>query len=121
MNLKELIKSVSREEVLAKAQQLYPEASAYQKELADTFDQLSEATPTFSYFDTNIEVKRLSGRVAVTNTHLGALSDLAAKRITVDKTITLSSEELAAYIVGQVALHDYDTQRYKDHLDDDFE
>ena len=116
MNLKELIKSVSREEVLAKAQQLYPEASAYQKELADTFSDDIER-----YFDTNIEVKRLSGRVAVTNTHLGALSDLAAKRITVDKTITLSSEELAAYIVGQIALHDYDTQRYKDHLDDDFE
>lgn len=121
MNLKELIKSVNQDEVIALALQIYPEASAYQQELTETFSQLATLAPTFSYFDANIEVKKLNGRIAVTNTHLGALSDLAAKRISVDKGIELAPNQLAAYIVGQIALHDYDTRRYKDHLDDDFE
>lgn len=89
------------------------------KNYEETYNELRTMKPSFGYFDMTIEVKRnKEGKVTVSNTHLGALSDLAGRRFKVDEKSNLTTEEVAGNIIFQITAHSYDTERYKDNLSD---
>nr|MBP7471507.1 hypothetical protein [Prevotella sp.] len=116
MNVKDLMKSITfndiKDVILANPIQ---DIDNYKK----TFDELCSVKPSFGYFDMTIEVKRnKEGKISVSNTHLGALSDLAGRRVKIDSKSNLSDAEVAGNIIFQITAHSYDTERYKDNLSD---
>ena len=72
--------------------------------------------PTFDYFDMIIEVKEKNGKIHVSNTHLGSLADLAGRRY--KKQENIPDNVFAAHCLYQITVHTYETERYKDHLDE---
>lgn len=116
MNVKELMSAVGFEAVRPILEQMPAHDAALYR---DTFETLRDVKPTFGYFDNVIAVSRdAGGHLLATNTHLGSVSDLAGHRF--ETAPGVSPEEAAAAIVYQIAAHSYETERYKDHLDDDW-
>lgn len=117
MNTQELMKAVHFDDIKPYLIELRPGLSdlqAYEK----TYVTLRDIVPTFSYFDMVIRISRKQEKIIVTNTHLGALSDLAGRRIQISAENPISLPEAAAGLVDQITQYGYDTEKYKDHLDD---
>lgn len=116
MNVKELMNAVDFDDVKVELEKMpINDIDVYR----GTYETLRDVKPTFGYFDNIIEVSRdADGHLLVTNTHLGSVSDLAGHRF--DSASDISAEETAAAIVYQITAHSYETERYKDHLDDDW-
>lgn len=116
MKLQQLLVSAGRNDVLTAARRLYPDAD--QNVLARVFDDLCGIKPEYGYFDLIINVAPKDGVVRVSNTHIGSLADLAGRRVTLDDALAGKPAEAAAHCVYQIATHQYDTERFKDHLDE---
>ena len=115
-SIKDLMNKVSFDEVSEILKKLYPIEIENIKEFEDTFNSLRTIKPTFDYFDMIIEVKENNGKIYVSNTHLGSLADLAGRRY--KKQENIPNNVFAAHCLYQITVHTYETERYKDHLDE---
>lgn len=115
-SIKELMTKVSFKEVSEILKKLYPLETANIEEFENTFNSLRTVKPTFDYYDMIIEVKEKNGKIYVSNTHLGSLTDLAGRRY--KKQGDISEADVAAHCLYQITVHVYETERYKDHLDE---
>lgn len=107
---------VSFKEVSEVLKKLYPIETANMEEFESTFNSLRTVKPTFDYFDMIIEVKEKNGKIYVSNTHLGSLTDLAGRRFKIQGN--MSETVVAAHCLYQITVYTYETERYKDHLDE---
>ncbi len=115
-SIKDLMTKVSFEKVSEILKELYPQEAANMEEFENTFNSLRTIKPTFDYFDMIIEVKENNGKIHVSNTHLGSLADLAGRRY--KKQADMPEAAVAAHCLYQITVHVYETERYKDHLDE---
>lgn len=115
-SIKDLMTKVSFEKVSEILKELYPQEAANMEEFENTFNSLRTIKPTFDYFDMIIEVKEKNGKIHVSNTHLGSLADLAGRRY--KKYGDMPEADVAAHCLYQITVHVYETERYKDHLDE---
>ena len=115
-SIKDLMTKVSFEKVSEILKELYPQEAANMEEFENTFNSLRTIKPTFDYFDMIIEVKEKNGKIHVSNTHLGSLTDLAGRRY--KKHVDMPEADVAAHCLYQITVHVYETERYKDHLDE---
>jgi hypothetical protein len=115
-SIKDLMTKVSFEKVSEILKELYPQEAANMEEFENTFNSLRTIKPTFDYFDMIIEVKEKNGKIHVSNTHLGSLADLAGRRY--KKQADMPEAAVAAHCLYQITVHVYETERYKDHLDE---
>lgn len=115
-SIKDLMTKVSFEKVSEILKELYPQEAANMEEFENTFNSLRTIKPTFDYFDMIIEVKEKNGIIHVSNTHLGSLADLAGRRY--KKHGGMPEADVAAHCLYQITVHVYETERYKDHLDE---
>lgn len=115
-SIKELMTKVSFKEVSEILKKLYPLETANIEEFENTFNSLRTIKPTFDYYDMIIEVKEKNGKIYVSNTHLGSITDLAGRRY--KKQGDISEADVAAHCLYQITVHVYETERYKDHLDE---
>lgn len=115
-SIKDLMTKVSFEKVSEILKELYPQEAANMEEFENTFNSLRTIKPTFDYFDMIIEVKEKNGKIHVSSTHLGSLTDLAGRRY--KKHVDMPEADVAAHCLYQITVHVYETERYKDHLDE---
>ena len=115
-SIKDLMTKVSFKEVSEILKKQYPTGTANINEFENTFNSLRTVKPTFDYFDMIIEVKEKNGKIYVSNTHLGSIADLAGRRFIAQKD--MSEDVVAAHCLYQITVHTYETERYKDHLDE---
>ena len=115
-NIKDLMTKVSFEKVSEILKELYSLEAANIEEFENTFNSLRTVKPTFDYFDMIIEVKEKNGKIYVSNTHLGSLADLAGRRFKIQGN--MSETVVAAHCLYQSTVYAYETERYKDHLDE---
>lgn len=117
MRIQELMKNVRFDEIKPILEQSELKSQNLQV-YENTFHTLRDIQPTFDYFDMAVGIKRMNGRVMVTNTHIGSISDLAGRTITISPKDHFTLPEIAAHLLYQITAHGYDTDRYKDHLED---
>lgn len=115
-SIKDIMTKVSFKEVSEVLKKLYPIETAKMEEFESTFNSLRTVKPTFDYFDMIIEVKEKNGKIYVSNTHLGSIADLAGRRFKIQGN--MSETVVAAHCLYQITVYTYETERYKDHLDE---
>ncbi|MBP7373628.1 MAG: DUF6557 family protein [Prevotella sp.] len=115
-SIKDLMTKISFNEVSDALKKLYQLDKANIDEFENTFNTLRTVKPTFDYFDMIIEVKEKDGKVYVSNTHLGSITDLAGRRFKVQGN--MPDAAVAAHCLYQITVHEYETERFKDHLDE---
>ncbi len=126
MTLKQLLSTLDYAALLPTLEQLVAADSTdlrptdmKMRELEEGFASIKALRPTFGHVDVAIEVKLLSGRLIVSNTHLGSNSDLLSHQVKVAPGVTATPAEIAAHIIHQLVAHENQWKRYRE--EDDFD
>ncbi len=88
-------------------------------ELQQGFEAIKSLRPSFGYVDVPIEVKMLSGKLIVSNTHLGSNADMLSHQVKIAPAVKATEAEIAAQIIYQLIAHENQWQRYRE--EDDFD
>ncbi len=88
-------------------------------ELEAGYNSIASLKPSFGYIDVPVDVKMLSGKLIVSNTHLGSNADLLSHQVKIAPGIANSESEIAAHIIYQLVAHENQWKRYRE--EDDFD